>query len=59
MSADYFFIWLGSNNLNNKAFSRRTKSLGLRKSVSTRNAQITLDSGEASIYVRAFLSGLF
>jgi hypothetical protein len=43
MSADYFFIGLGSNNLNQKAFRVRRNALALKKSAQDQNAQNKLD----------------
>jgi len=40
MSADYFFIGLGSNNLKDKAFNGRMKSLGQQNPAQTRKARI-------------------
>jgi len=40
MSADYFFIGLGSNKLKDKAFSARMKSLGQQKPAQTKKTRI-------------------
>jgi hypothetical protein len=40
MSADYFFVGLGSKNLKDKAFSGRMKSLGQQKPAQTKKARI-------------------